>query len=137
MRPSVHERIDLEPHHDHGTADDSRHQHLMALDDQLRMNATLGGVPERLKGPVLKTGVALVVTVGSNPTPTVRRGAKTEERGGKREEGVFSIQCLGGLNPFFLRYGSNWKTPTEVRKTIGQGEWRPRITSGRAERWEP
>jgi hypothetical protein len=31
---------------------------------------TLGGVPERLKGPVLKTGVALVVTVGSNPTPT-------------------------------------------------------------------
>lgn len=31
---------------------------------------TLGGVPERLNGPVLKTGVALVVTVGSNPTPT-------------------------------------------------------------------
>ena len=26
-----------------------------------------GEVPERLKGPVLKTGVALVVTGGSNP----------------------------------------------------------------------
>ena len=31
----------------------------------------LGEVPERLKGPVSKTGVALVVTVGSNPTLSV------------------------------------------------------------------
>lgn len=28
----------------------------------------LGQVPERLKGPVSKTGVVLVATVGSNPT---------------------------------------------------------------------
>ena len=38
----------------------------MIPDDQLAP----GGVPEWLNGPVLKTGVALVVTVGSNPTPT-------------------------------------------------------------------
>ncbi len=37
-----------------------------------------GEVPERLKGPVLKTGVALVVTGGSNPPLSAmfaRRGA--------------------------------------------------------------
>lgn len=32
---------------------------------------TPGGVAERFIAPVLKTGVALVVTVGSNPSPTV------------------------------------------------------------------
>lgn len=31
----------------------------------------LGGVAERLKAPVLKTGKGLVPFVGSNPTPTV------------------------------------------------------------------
>ena len=34
-------------------------------------DSSLGGVSERLKEPVLKTGVRVSRTVGSNPTPTV------------------------------------------------------------------
>ena len=36
-----------------------------------------GEVPERLKGPVLKTGVALVVTGGSNPPLSATIAVKT------------------------------------------------------------
>ena len=37
------------------------------------MKKTLGEVPERLKGPVSKTGVDFVFTVGSNPTLSAYR----------------------------------------------------------------
>ena len=69
-----------------------------------------GEVPERLKGPVLKTGVALVVTGGSNPPLSamfVRTGAV-----------VFSPFPLF-LGPFTVRRRGEIRQPRQRRhKTL-------------------
>ncbi len=56
--------------------------------------ALAGGVPERLNGPVSKTGKGLRSFVGSNPTPSARRAEFPAPRGFRLSGGIELADAL-------------------------------------------